>query len=512
MHMGRYPRFVGGVYRVGQMISAEPPLTAWTAYNRNSGDVVGLQIIELPPTLENARLQALLRPLEQRRLVRSQHVLPLHDWGIDQRLLYMVTDPPRGLTLRHVMDHENIDLQRALEMVRQLLRGVEALHACGIYGLDLRPQLITVNIIEVQDEMQIDDLGLRSLLQGLGYTGHQQSGAVAFFDPRYLAPEYIQGQPCGPWTDVYHVALLLFELVTGRFPFVGRTLAETGLLQMSARAPRMELYHHNVPTILQEVVDRALAKEPRARFLSPRALLNALEAIEIPPPPERVPAFGEVTLLASPEQEAEPAKGTPGEITDSPRETAAEEIPGSTPDTRADQAPSGALTREMAALDLALEETLLEHTGKEGSEAFKKAAAAAPEGQEEGVYAYLCFEMADRSERRFPIKARDVVVGRADPRRQRYPDIDLTPVDPRMIVSRQHARIRFDEALFYIEDLKSHNGTWLGELRLVPFKAELLQHGDRVRFGSLECIFRLPGAPQSAPTPRKVEEEPPQSS
>jgi pSer/pThr/pTyr-binding forkhead associated (FHA) protein len=73
------------------------------------------------------------------------------------------------------------------------------------------------------------------------------------------------------------------------------------------------------------------------------------------------------------------------------------------------------------------------------------------------------------------------------------PDIDLTKIDPKMTVSRQHARIRFEENFFYIEDLKSHNRTRLGELALTPLKAELLQHGDPLQFGSVRMTFEIPG-------------------
>ena len=72
-------------------------------------------------------------------------------------------------------------------------------------------------------------------------------------------------------------------------------------------------------------------------------------------------------------------------------------------------------------------------------------------------------------------------------------NIDLTAIDPRMTVSRQHVRIRYEETFFYVEDLKSRNKTRLGELTLIPLKPELLQHGDLLQFGSVRLVFRVPG-------------------
>jgi len=93
----------------------------------------------------------------------------------------------------------------------------------------------------------------------------------------------------------------------------------------------------------------------------------------------------------------------------------------------------------------------------------------------------------------FAIAKKNVIVGRADPKRGFSPDIDLTAIDQKMTVSRQHVRIRYEETFFYIEDLKSRNKTRLGELTLVPLKPELLQHGDVVHCGSVRLVFRVPG-------------------
>src|SRR5579884_3182269 len=107
-------RLIGGIYRIGQTITSSPTLSTYTAYNRNTTDVVGLQVFELPPMFDYQAVSALLQTLERRRQVQSPHVLRVHDWGIDGSRAYIVTDPPRGITLRHLLDTDNIDMQRAL--------------------------------------------------------------------------------------------------------------------------------------------------------------------------------------------------------------------------------------------------------------------------------------------------------------------------------------------------------------------------------------------------------------
>ncbi len=149
----RDPRLIGGVYRAGQAITSSDVLTHYTAYNRNTNDVVGLFVLELPPAIEPQAAQPLLQPLEQRRQVESPHVMRVYDWGIDGKRVYIATDPPRGVTLRHVLDNENIDLQRTLDFAQQMAQGLAALHAQGIAGMDMRPQLITVDSVAITDRV-----------------------------------------------------------------------------------------------------------------------------------------------------------------------------------------------------------------------------------------------------------------------------------------------------------------------------------------------------------------------
>ena len=113
-----------------------------------------------------------------------------------------------------------------------------------------------------------------------------------------------------------------------------------------------------------------------------------------------------------------------------------------------------------------------------------------PTGAE--ALAYLYYEHPGEETQCFAITRKTVIVGRSDPKRGYTPDIDLSGPDKKMMVSRQHARIRFEESFFYIEDLKSRNKTRLRDLTLGPFQAEILRHGDILYFGNVRIRFVVP--------------------
>ncbi|HLG62135.1 MAG TPA: FHA domain-containing serine/threonine-protein kinase [Ktedonosporobacter sp.] len=454
----RDARLVGGVYRVGQVIASSEILTICTAYNRNTSDVVGLSMIEIPATTPQEQVSTRLNTLATRRQVISPYVLQVFDWGIEGTRAYIATAPPRGITLQHVLDNENIDIQRALTLTQQITRGLQALHQQGIAGLDLRPQLITVDSDGITDRTQIDDIGLRSLLNSIGYKKDQHTGDISTLDSRYAPPEYINGGQVGPWSDVYQVGLLLFTMVTGRLPFVGRNPAETGVMQTSSPLPRMVQFKHDTPSSLQTLVDRMMAKEPAQRFSDASSLLHTLE-----------------TLASSTHHPS-----------------------GGRHRTHEPEANRTGLTNAMPPIerDIAQQATQIE---KNVLLQYQLDALASNPPTETDTLAYLCYEQAGEETQRFAITRKTVIVGRSDPKRGYTPDIDLSGLDKKMMVSRQHARIRFEESFFYIEDLKSRNKTRLRDLVLAPFQSEILQHGDILYFGNVRVRFVVADTVTSSP-------------
>lgn len=441
-------RIVNSLYRLGPALISGTVATLYSATYLATNELSALLLVRPPARVDQAHAQRLLQSARGLTTLIHPHLLHLDDVGVDQGEYFLITEL-RGRSLRELLNYEPLTLGRALEITRQLAQGISALHSRHIAGLDLRPERIAVESAGRHDTALVADIGLRQFLQALGYTDQESAGtSLLQLDPRYAAPEQLQRGSSGPPTDVYTLGLLLFEMIAGRAPFVGRSAAETRTLQLSQPVPNLQPLRGETVPELQSLIEQALSKHPTLRFPDMPTFGAAIEAVQ-----EHL----------------------------SKRSAA--------PDRRASQTPFGTVPLERI------------RSGPFGTRQAVQPPAVNPAAEitlDEAAIAEATLHIPGRarlllgeSERKkvVPIARFPAILGRADPQRQQKPDIDLAPYDTRRSISRLHARIWHEGGLFYIEDLDSVNKTVLGELELTPYERQLLRRHDTIKLGLLQMIF-----------------------
>lgn len=177
---------------------------------------------------------------------------------------------------------------QACELMEQVARGVQAGHRQGIVHRDLKP----ANILLDGSTPKVADFGLALNLQSTERMTH--SGDV-FGTPEYMAPEQIRqgAQDCTPQSDIYSLGAILYELLTGRPPFVGKTAFDTMDLVASGKLLPPRQVNPEIPQSLNDICLRALAKRPEDRYASAGDFAEALAiaARQLPTlPPPGVPS------------------------------------------------------------------------------------------------------------------------------------------------------------------------------------------------------------------------------
>lgn len=449
-------RIINSLYRLGPALTSGTVATLFSATYLATDEPVALMLVRPPVKGNHAHAQQLLQSARTLMTLLHPHLLHLHEAGIHQDAYFLITDL-RGRPLRELLNQEALALGRALEITRQLTQGIAALHSRQIVGLDLRPERISIETAGNYDTALVADIGLRRFLQALGFDEQESAGTPLLqIDPRYAAPEQLQPGAISPATDVYTLGLVLFEMIAGRVPFIGRSAAETRLLQLSQPVPNLRPLRGEALPELQSLVEQALSKHPSLRFPDMPSFGAAIESLQ-ERLPQRTPSAGRIAPIHT--------------FRTAPLEAIKSATASAQP---ARTQPSAAQAPSTTAPD---EDITLPKDDEQASQTLHIPGRARL--------------LLGKSERKkvIPIARFPAILGRADPRRQQEPDIDLAPYDTKRSISRLHARIWYEGGLFYIEDLGSVNKTMLGELELTPYERQLLRRHDTVKLGLLQIIF-----------------------
>jgi hypothetical protein len=203
----------------------------------------------------------------------SKHLVRVWDYGeLADGVPYFVMELVQGLTLRQRMS-EPLPLHRAVEIAAQLLDGLAEVHARGLTHGDVKPENIILSGPE--EEVRVLDFGLAQIstrATGVGGT------------PPYMAPELVlEGKPPSPRADVYAVGVVLYEMLTGELP---RGHVSMGIdrirrsWEMKPTAAPMRMLRKEIPTALDELVMKALSKDPSLRFATAGEMAEALRVLE----------------------------------------------------------------------------------------------------------------------------------------------------------------------------------------------------------------------------------------
>lgn len=206
-------------------------------------------------------------------LARLQHpnIVGLHGLEYSATGRYLVLDYCPSGTLRHLMESKTeLVLVQKLQLIRDVLLGLEHIHQHRIIHCDLKPENILLNVVAQGWSAQIADFGIAHFLEPTEAQNHSSGDTGS---PAYMAPERFYGK-YSPESDLYAVGVLLFELVVGRRPFSGMPIdVMKAHLNQPLRVPK------SIPSILRLIISKALQKLPQNRYGSATSMRMMVETV-----------------------------------------------------------------------------------------------------------------------------------------------------------------------------------------------------------------------------------------
>jgi hypothetical protein len=270
-----------GRYRLLGRLGAGGMGTVYRAHDPHLDRIVAVKVPRLdgPPEQRAARVQRFQREARAAARILHPNVCPIFDVGEHDGAAFVVMAYVQGQSLDQVLAQRGAfaDVREALGLIVQVLDGLAAVHAQGVVHRDVKPGNI---LLDGAGHPILTDFGLaRPEESGVGLT----SEGVVIGTPAYMAPEQAAGQPdqIGPWTDLYAVGVVLFQLLTGRLPFEGGTAAVLGAVVRDV-PPSPRAFRPDLAADLETVVVRALRKDPRMRFVDARDFSAALANLKWP--------------------------------------------------------------------------------------------------------------------------------------------------------------------------------------------------------------------------------------
>jgi len=199
-------------------------------------------------------------------------VVSIYDVGEDYDLTYMAMEFLEGDSLQTYCRRGSLlSLRKVLYIVEETASALDYAHSNGVIHRDVKP----ANIMLLKDgHVKVTDFGIAKAV-----SSSQTKSGVVLGTPNYMSPEQINGHDIDGRSDIFSLGVVFFELLTGQLPFQGKTLTNLFYQITQVKHPSVRSVNPKVPKPCEQLIDKALAKEPERRFQKAGELAKYLNAM-----------------------------------------------------------------------------------------------------------------------------------------------------------------------------------------------------------------------------------------
>jgi len=233
------------------------------------------KIMHLDQSQDSELLERFKREAYILQRLNDPHVARLVDYGNDGGIYFIIMHHVDGQNLKwYIETYGPMEVLRALNYTIQAAEGLDAAFKAGIVHRDIKPLNILVSNKGV---VKIVDFGLSRGMDTPTITTSNKFMGTAY----YSAPEQVQqGHTADIRADLYSLAIVFFECLTGRPPYAGGTIVDIIFKHLNDPIPSIYRQRPDVPPEMDSFLQRALAKSPYARYQTPREFIGALEEVQ----------------------------------------------------------------------------------------------------------------------------------------------------------------------------------------------------------------------------------------
>ena len=265
---------LGERYQVGGRLGEGGMALVYQTTDERLGREVALKMLRPQYAGDPEFVARFEREAQNAARLAHPNIAQVFDTGRDGEYHYIVMERLGAFTLKDMIGHSpnaRIEPGEAVRIGREIAAALAHAHQHGVIHRDIKPQ----NVLFTDDgHVKVTDFGIARALSAASGTA---TGTI-LGSPHYISPEQASGQTAGPSSDIYSLGVVMYEMLTGHTPYQGETPVAIALQHLRAEPTPIRQVAPGVPPALEQVVARAMNKQPDQRFASARAFADALAA------------------------------------------------------------------------------------------------------------------------------------------------------------------------------------------------------------------------------------------
>jgi serine/threonine protein kinase len=259
-------------YRLEELVATSGMSTVFRAIDTRSGMQVAIKVPHPEVECDPALYERFSREADIGTRLDHPGVMKVFP-NPDRTQVYMVMEWVEGQLLRHIMQQRpKMSIDRAVKLTIGILRALEYIHANGVVHRDMKPENI---MVDSNDNIRLIDFGIAANAGARRLTFGNFSMGLG--TPDYVSPEQVRGKRGDARSDIYSLGVMLYEMLTGTVPFTGpNPFAVMNDRLLNYPPPPISIEPAITPQ-LQEIVYRAMERDPKNRYASAREFAHDLE-------------------------------------------------------------------------------------------------------------------------------------------------------------------------------------------------------------------------------------------
>jgi eukaryotic-like serine/threonine-protein kinase len=261
-------RLLGDRYELGEVLGRGGMAEVRQGRDRRLGRTVAIKMLRVDHSADATFQARFRREAQSAASLNHRSIVAVYDTGEDlldgHRIPYIVMEYVEGRTLRELLrEQARFTPERSIEIISGVLDALEYSHRAGIVHRDIKPGNV---MITGTGEVKVMDFGIARSLADSGVTLTQTAAVVG--TAQYISPEQARGEQADARSDLYATGCVLYEMLTGRPPFVGESLVSVAVSHVREMPTPPSALDPSIPNDLDAIVMKALAKDRLERYQS----------------------------------------------------------------------------------------------------------------------------------------------------------------------------------------------------------------------------------------------------